>query len=577
MLGGINVKKYLLIIAAAFIIASIAGFFVFPQLWTTVQYAPGKVHLVVEGDIAREEDSPIVENGQLLFPIGTVRKYIDPNAHWDEKASKAVFTTKDKLLIMKTGKLTAMVNSRPVDINIPVRLVEGRPYIPIQMLDTMFGIELRWIEENNVAVLDYKKNIVQIAEVQKDNRLMRIEPSLWSPAVKKDIGKGELLRVFGEQEKWYKVRSEDGFVGYIEKKHVKTELIASNTEAEEPSSGGAVWKPKQGKINLTWEYVGNKNPDISKLKKISGLDVVSPTWFYVTDKQGNVANKADNGYVQWAHKNGYKVWALVGNGSDPEMTHSFLNNTDTREKIYQQLLIYAKLYKLDGINIDFENVYLKDKDMLTQFMRELAPLLREQGLVVSIDVTFRSTSENWSMCYDRKALSQIVDYVAVMAYDQHWAASPVSGSVAEFGWVENGLKRILEEVPSEKVLLGLPFYTRVWKEELVDGKVKVSSSAVSMGTVEKLLSEHKPQVVWDEESGQHYAEYKVGKVTHRIWIEDDKSINLKTSLVHKYDLAGAASWRKGFESEDIWVVLEDTLKVKENYTQWANANSALVE
>ncbi|HYE84316.1 MAG TPA: glycosyl hydrolase family 18 protein [Clostridia bacterium] len=570
-------KRYSLIIAAAFITAVISGLFIFPQFWTTTQYSPDKMNFVVEGNIVQEGYSPILENGQLLFPIEAVREYIDPKVHWDENASKVVFTTKDKVLIMKTGKLTAMVNALPVDLNIPVRLVEGRPYIPVQMLDTMFGIELQWIEENNLAVLDYQKNTVQIAEVQKDNRSIRIEPALWSPAVKKDIDKGEILRVFGEREKWYKVRSEDGFIGYIEKKHVRTELIASGSEMPEPVTGSTAWKPDKGKINMTWEYVGNRNPDVSKLKSIEGLDVVSPTWFNIVDKQGTVMNKADGGYVNWAHRNNYKVWALVGNGSDPDITHEFLNNTDTREKITQQLLIYAKLYKLDGINIDFENIYLKDKNMLTQFMRELTPLLKEQGLTVSIDVTFRSSSENWSMCYDRKALAEIVDYIAVMAYDQHWAASPVAGSVAEFGWVESNLIRILEEVPNEKVLLGLPFYTRVWKEQTVDGKLKVSSSAVSMDTVEKVLKERKPKVTWNEESGQHYTEYKVGKVTNKIWIEDNESINLKTSLVHKYNLAGAASWRKGFESEDIWAVLQDSLKVKQDYTQWANANSAIAD
>jgi spore germination protein YaaH len=569
-------RRYFLVIFTAFIIAAIAGFFVFPQLWTTIQYTPGKVHLVVEGGIAGDEDSPIVEDGQLLFSIDTMKKFVDPNVHWDEKANKVVFTTRDKVLIMKTGKLTAMVNARPVDLNMPVKLVDGKPYIPIQMLDTMFGIEIRWIEENNVAVLDYVKNTVQVAEVQKDNRIMRAKPALWSPAVRKDIDRGEVLRVFGEDGKWYKVRSNDGFIGYIQKKYVKTDLIASETDVTE-HAGSIAWKPEQGKVNMTWEYVGNKNPDISQLKRIEGLDVVSPTWFHIVDKQGTVANKADIGYVNWAHNNGYKVWALVGNGSDPDITHEFLNNTDTREKIYQQLLIYAKLYKLDGINIDFENIYLKDKNMLTQFMRELSPLLKEQGLVVSIDVTFRSSSENWSMCYDRKALSQLVDYVAVMAYDQHWAASPVAGSVAELGWVEKGLRRILEEVPKEKLLLGLPFYTRVWKEEKIDGNIKVSSTAVSMGKVKQILSEKKPEVIWDEESGQYYAEYKEGKATYKIWIEDDRSINLKSSLIHKYDLAGAASWRKGFESEDIWLVLQDNLKVKQNYTQWANANSAAAE
>ncbi len=570
-------KKYLAIIAAAFMLAAVAGLFIFPLFWTITQYTPDKVHLVVEGSIVESEDSPIVENGQLLFPLAAVKKYIDPNVYWDEKASKVVLTTKDKVLIMKTGKLTAMVNARPVELNIPVKLVDGKPFIPIQMLEDMFGIKLQWIEKNNVAVLDYNKNTIQVAVVQADNRVMRMKAAVWSPAVKKDIKKGETLRVFEEHAKWYKVRSEEGFVGYIERRHVKTEIIASESDGDEPSVSNVVWKPKHGKVNMAWEYVGNKNPDISKLKSIGGLDVVSPTWFNIVDKQGTVTNKAHSGYVKWAHDNGHKVWALVGNGSDPEVTHGFLNNTDTREKIIQQLLIYAKLYKLDGINIDFENINVKDRNMLTQFMRELSPLVREQGLVVSIDVTFRSSSENWSMCYDRKALAEVVDYIAVMAYDQHWAASPVAGSVAELGWVENGLKRILEEVPNEKVLLGLPFYTRVWKEEVVDGKVKVSSTAVSMGAVEKILAEKKPEVIWDKASGQNYVEYKVGNVTHKIWIEDGASINLKSSLVHKYDLAGAASWRKGFESDDIWAVLQDNLKVKQDYTQWANANSAAAE
>jgi hypothetical protein len=217
-------RRYFLVIFTAFIIAAIAGFFVFPQLWTTIQYTPGKVHLVVEGGIAGDEDSPIVEDGQLLFSIDTMKKFVDPNVHWDEKANKVVFTTRDKVLIMKTGKITAMVNARPVDLNMPVKLVDGKPYIPIQMLDTMFGIEIRWIEENNVAVLDYVKNTVQVAEVQKDNRIMRAKPALWSPAVRKDIDRGEVLRVFGEDGKWYKVRSNDGFIGYIQKKYVKTDI-----------------------------------------------------------------------------------------------------------------------------------------------------------------------------------------------------------------------------------------------------------------------------------------------------------------------------------------------------------------
>jgi spore germination protein YaaH len=266
------------------------------------------------------------------------------------------------------------------------------------------------------------------------------------------------------------------------------------------------------------------------------------------------------------------VWGVVTNSFDPDLTHIILNNSETREKIVQQILVYAKLYQLDGINIDFENVYLKDKDMLTQFVRELVPMLKEQGLIVSMDVTVKSSSENWSMCYDRKALAEVLDYMAVMTYDQHWASSPTAGSVAQLSWVEYGIEKLLNEIPSEKLLLGLPFYTREWKEETIDGKKKVSSRAISMDTAQKIIKEKNAVVTWDEKSGQNYAEYKEGQAVYRIWLEDAQSINLKSSLVHKYDLAGAAAWRRGFESEDIWKVLNNNLKEKENYTQWAKAN-----
>lgn len=561
-------KKFMAVLLCIAVLAGGAVFYI-TKIWTQSPYAKDQNYLVIGADIIADVEEPLIEDGNILLSFKTIKKYLDSNAFWDDKVQKVVFTTKDKIITMKTDKLTAMVNQKPFDLNVPARIVDDIPYIPIEFLEDMLDIDVE-LASDRIAVIDYNKDAVIIGELLQNKGLKR-DATIFSPYVTKSLEKGEQVRVFEQTGQWYKVRTANGVIGYIDGKCVNIiKATVKEPETQEPAI--EPFKPEKGKINMVWEHVITKNPDVRKLKPIEGLDVVSPTWFAVVDGEGNVANNADINYVNWAHKNGYQVWGLVSNDFNPDITHDFLNNTDIREKIISQILIYAELYKLDGINIDFENIYVKDRDMLTQFMRELYPLCREQGLTLSMDVTFISASANWSQCYDRKALAEAVDYMAVMAYDQHWASSPKAGSVAQYAWVERNLKRILEEVPAEKVILGMPFYTRLWQEEKVDGKIKVSSKALSMEKVQSILKEKKPEVVWDEESGQYYAQYTENDITYKIWIEDAESINLKSSLVNKYNLAGAAAWRRGFETEDIWPVIAQNLKKTDDYSQWAHAD-----
>jgi len=543
--------------------------FYITSIWTQVPYAEDKNYLIIGSEIITDVEEPLIENGYILLSFNAIKKHIDPNAYWDEKLEKVVFTTKDKLITMKTDKLTAMVNQKPIDLNVPARVVDGIPYIPIEFLKDILNIHVELVDDT-IAIIDFTKDTVVTGGLLKERGLKK-DSTLFSPYVTKPLQEGDKVRVFQQVGDWYKVRTKNGIFGYIEKQY----LSINEETVTEPLPQEAViepFKPEKGKINMVWEHVIKKNPDVSKLKAMEGLDIVSPTWFAVIDGKGNVSNNADMEYVKWAHKNGYKVWGLATNDFNPDITHEFLNNTDTREKIISQLLVYAKLYKLDGINIDFENIYEKDKNMLTQFMRELYPLCREQGLTLSMDVTFISGSSTWSKCYDRKALAEAVDYMAVMAYDQHWASSPKAGSVAQYKWVESNLKKILEQVPAEKVILGMPFYTRLWEEEKVDGKVKVTSKALSMSAIQKILDEKKPEIIWDEESGQRYAQYTEGGKIYKVWIEDAESIKLKSSLVNKYNLAGAAAWRRGFETEDIWPVIAKNLKKTDSSSQRAQAN-----
>ena len=314
----------------------------------------------------------------------------------------------------------------------------------------------------------------------------------------------------------------------------------------------APFKPA-GKIALVWDHILSENVDLASEGTISGLTVISPTWFAVSDSRGTVASKAQWKYVQDAHDKGYKVWALISNSFDPDMTQGFFADDSAQDRAIRQILMYTALYDLDGINVDFENVYDSDKDRMTAFVARLSEKLRQQGVVVSFDATVPSGTPNWSACYDREGIGKVVDYFMVMTYDEHWRTSPVAGSVASIGWVEQGIINTLAMVPKEKLLMGVPFYTREWRD--YGGYVR--SSTMWMSDVDARIAEYGLTPVWMEDIGQHYIEYERDGVRRRVWVEDAKSLSLKVAMVGKYNLAGVAAWRKGFEKPGIWEAVLD--------------------
>lgn len=315
------------------------------------------------------------------------------------------------------------------------------------------------------------------------------------------------------------------------------------------------------KINLTWQSLYKSTPDMSGIPKIDGLDVVSPTWFTLNSSNGSFANIASLDYSNWAHQNGYKVWALVGNAFDKDLTSQMLNNATARRNAINNLMQYARAYNLDGLNIDFENMYTKDRDLFTQFVSELNQQTKPLGIALSVDVTVIVSNSSWSSCYDRKALAQVSDYIALMAYDQHWVGGSVSGSVSQLQWVDANLQKVLLEVPKDKLLLGMPFYTIVWKEAYdASGKLVVTSNAVSMQAAEKLAADNNAAKNWDAASGQYFVTYKKDGATYKIWLEDESSIRLRVELANQYDLAGVASWKFGLEKPEIWNVIDSTLQ-----------------
>lgn len=312
----------------------------------------------------------------------------------------------------------------------------------------------------------------------------------------------------------------------------------------------------EGPVELVWDWQapGEKPSTLAREKKLPGITVLSPSWFVIRDTDGHIEEKnASLDYAPQAHAKGYRVWALITNGFDPDLTHGLLDNPAGRKNAAEGLLALARKYQLDGINLDFENIRAEDSDRLTAFVGEIAGPLRQEGYTVSIDVTVPSDNGNWSRCYDRKALSGQVDYVMLMAYDEHHRLSKVAGSVASLPWVERGIRKTLEEVPAEKLVLGMPLYMRDWKEE----NGNVSAKTLSMPGARKLIAEKGLVPAWRSEEAQYYFEYREQGVLHRVWQEDARSLALKNALISRYNLAGSAYWRKGLEDQEVWEILAD--------------------
>jgi spore germination protein YaaH len=543
----------LLVLVIGLVIYFSPGFFTSPPYDLT---APG---LVIEG---QDLGFGLVhlEDGEILLPVSVLQEHIDPTLFWDAAEQILTVTTADQVVRLASDELTAFINAEPVSLEVPIRIVGDLPYAPLSFLARLYGLD--WTFDQTaavVAVLD--KDLAHRECLLERSTSLRAGPSLRQVRFT-SLKQGERVIIYGEEGGWLKVQSTGGLVGYIPRS--ATGPISTVLPDQIVPKSYPRWQPKQGAINLTWEYVHSRTPSFAEIGPLPGVNVIAPTWFNLSSPEGDLASRADAAFVKAAHAEGIAVWALVTNDFDPDLTRAVLSSSNKREKVIRQLLTYAHLLELDGLNIDFENVYLADSHLLVQFLRELTPLAHAEGLTVSVDITVPSTSPNWSLVYDRPAIAEIVDYVALMAYDEHWAASPVAGSVASLPWTEAGILATLESVPAKKLLLGLPFYTRLWEEHtLPGGGAKVTSTAYSMSRARVFLEQNSLEPTFDPSSGQNYVSLSLPGITLRLWLEDHASLQARLGLVKKYQLAGVASWQRGYAEPWVWELLAENLGTRQ--------------
>jgi spore germination protein YaaH len=509
-----------------------------------------------------QKGNALLEGDSIFLPLSFMQEHIDDSIIFDEKSKSIIITTADKVIQMPTDSLTFFVNQEPVDLQVsPIISKEGQIFVAIDHLLSYYPIQYSVLENTGAVWVQkngdhYIQGEISAHDVHSEKLRLRTEPSLKSPYTA-EMSKQETVMIEAEEQDYYLVRKENGLSGYINKKYVKKNKEVTITISQKNE---ILEIPKiNGPIQLTWEAVYTKNPDHTQIPDMLGLNVVSPSWFSLIGNDGSISNLASLEYSKWAQSKGYQVWGLFSNSFDPVLTHEALKDFETRQKIIVQLLHFSQMYQLQGINFDIENVKQEDGPLVTQFMREATPYLHEAGLVVSMDITFYAgENNNWSSFYERSKLAGIVDYLIIMAYDEHSGSSPVAGSVSSLPWVEKNLQNLLNEVPKEKLILGVPLYTRLWKEQQKeDGTTEVSSQALSMSKVKEWLAEKGIQPVYDDESGQNYVEYyaEVEKATYKVWIEDELSLSKRANLASTYQLAGIATWSRNFGDQTAWTAI----------------------
>lgn len=484
-------------------------------------------------------------DGEIYVSYEFAREYISDTIFYDSLEKVLTLTNVREVLRIYEGNQKALLNSKSTEIDFEIKEVDGKLYLPATLLNEKFSIDFQVGKENKLFIAHDQTKDYQVATVKRKTSL-RTHPQKKSTVVE-DLKKGETVVVYTEADGFTRVRSASGIIGYIPSNDLKDLIQVAGQTIE----AAAEWEgnPLGEKVKLVWDQLGSKTAGdwtSNKYNQIKDANVISPTWFEFEDEAGNLSDKGTREYVLEARKKGLKVWPLLShNFTNTSLTKIILSSTAKRQHVIDQIIEKSEQYGYEGINIDIENIQPETSDVWVQFMRELYPQLKAEGLMVSVDVYMPS---DWSNHYQRGKIAQVCDYFIVMAYDQHWSGSETAGSVAELAWVEDGIIRNLEEVPKEKLVLGIPFYTRLWKETS-DG---LETSSYGMRSAAQIIKDWGITPILDEESGQKYAEIEQDGDTYKIWIEDSSSIAKRISLIEKYDLAGYGAWKLGLETADIW-------------------------
>ena len=543
-------KKVLPVIIVFFLILVIAGAGLVSRYIPTgkkmdlTQYygqpAEGEAVLVLGTE--KMEQTALYADGKAYLPLEIVNTYLNQRFYWDADNQQILYAT--------PSVLETYASSDNTEAEVLVK--DGNTYLSLDLVKKYTDIDSYIYEKPNRVIIQYQFEDIQTVTVTKNGKI-RYQGGIKSPVLA-EVPAGMKLLFLEELENWSKVATLDGYIGYIEKNKLSAAAIEKQARSFEKEEYKYIKMDEP--INLVWHQVmsteANANLE-NDVQNVTGVNVISPTWFSVIDNAGNISSIASYDYVEQAHAMGMQVWGLVDNFNEAVSTTEVLSHTSSRQNLIQQLIYNAVEYGIDGINVDFEYLSEDVGIHFLQFLRELSLECHQHNLVLSVD---NPVPEDFTSHYDREEQGKVVDYVIIMGYDEHYAGSEEAGSVASLPWVEQGIIDTLEEVPAERVINAVPFYTRVWRMDAV----LPYSEAVTMEVAASLLEENNADVYWDEELSQYYGTYEKEGSTYKVWQEEEKSIAEKVKLVKKYNLAGVAAWKLGLERSSVWQAITENLQ-----------------
>ena len=529
----------------------------------------GQLAITVDNQVV--EPYGMIEDGKAYVQYEIVRDYINSRFYWDPNENVLLYTLPKDMVTVEVGSKDYNVSKEKKSEDYVILKTEGSTaYIALDFVQQYTNIEYELYNEPNRVMIVSDWGDMTVAAVKK-NTQVRYQGGVKSPILTQ-IKKKDEVTVLENEGDWRKVRTKDGFIGYVKSNALKKEEKKNISRAFEEQEFTSI--KKDYTINMAWHNVTNNEANSVVLQRIAdskGLTTIAPTWFHVENTDGNMNSIASADYVNYAHQANIEVWATIrdfdGGISSYEESYELLRYTSKRENLINQLMAEALRVGIDGINVDFEKISDECGEHYIQFIRELSVRCRQNGIVLSID---NYVPKGYNMQYNRKEQGIVADYVIIMGYDEHYGGSPVAGPVASYNFVREGIEETLKEVPAEKVINGIPFFSRLWEEtpktaeelaeqqgtEAAQYDMKVESQAFGMAASRAKIDEAGAELTWNDELKQNYATWTVENTTYEIWLEDEQSIEEKLKLMKEYKLAGTSAWALGQESPEVWNLIQ---------------------